>query len=112
MWIRLQGFTCLIPVFGLFPAAWVLSRRSSDRQLRQLSRLSMTLGLMWGLGFLLMNTGVGMTDAGSASSMAMLFGNTVWSSSYFMTLLWLMTRHWRGQPVSVPGVSQVAKYLP
>jgi hypothetical protein len=102
----------LIPVFGLLPAGWILSRRNSDRQLRQMSRLSLTLGMMWGLGFVLMNTGVGLSDAGSTSSLAMLLGNTVWSSSYFVTLLWLMTRHWRGQSVSLPGISQVAKYLP
>ncbi len=99
-------------MFGLLPASWILSRRNSDRQLRQMSRLSLTLGMMWGMGFVLMNTGVGLSDTGSTSSLAMLLGNTVWSSSYFVTLLWLMTRHWRGQSVALPGISQVAKYLP
>ena len=111
-WTRLQGFICLIPIFGLFPAGWILSKRNSDRELRKMSRLSLTLGMMWGLGFFLMNTGAGMTGPESSSELAILLGNTVWSSGYFVTLLWLMTRHWRNQALHVPFVSQVARYLP
>ena len=113
-WIRLQGFLCLIPIFGLVPSGWFLSRKDSDRRLRHMSRLSVTLGLLWGLGFFLMNTGAGVTqvESFSPSTVSMLFGNTLWSSSYFMTLLWLMMRHWRGQAIQVPGVSKLAKYLP
>lgn len=77
-----------------------------------MSRLSLTLGVLWGLGFLLMNTGAGLTDSESGAGLAMLLGNTVWSSGYFVTLLWLMARYWRKQPLNVPGVSTVAKYLP
>ena len=111
-WTRLQGFTCLIPIFGLFPAGWVLSRRNSDRHLRKVSRLSISLGLLWGLGFFLMNTGAGLSQAESGTELACLLGNTVWSSGYFVTLLWLMSKYWRNQSLTVPGVSQVAKYLP
>ena len=111
-WTRLQGFTCLIPIFGLFPAGWVLSRRNSDRELRKISRLSVTLGVFWGLGFFLMNMGTGFTDVQSGSELALLLGNTVWSSGYFVTLLWLMSRYWRKQTLTVPGVSSLAKYLP
>lgn len=77
-----------------------------------MSRLSVTLGVLWGLGFFLMNTGAGLTDSESGSGLALLFGNTVWSSGYFVTLLWLMSQHWRQQPLKVPGISKVAKYLP
>ncbi|MEM9137240.1 MAG: hypothetical protein AAGB01_07820 [Cyanobacteria bacterium P01_F01_bin.42] len=111
-WTRLQSFVCLIPIFGLFPAGWILSRRKSDRELRRIGRLSVALGMLWGLGFFLLNTGAGLSDARVGSEVAMLLGNTVWSSGYFLTLLWLMTRYWRGQSLTVPGVSKVAKYLP
>ncbi len=111
---RLQMLTCLIPVFGMFPSAWILSRRKSDRQLRGTSRLSLTLGMLWGIGFLLMNAGVGFSETGAASSagMAFMVTNTLWSSSYFVTLLWLMMRMWQRQPLQVAGLSRISKFLP
>lgn len=96
----------------MFPAGWILSRRKSERELRRIGRLSLTLGMLWGLGFFLLNAGAGLTETSAGSELAMLFGNTVWSSSYFVTLLWLMSRHWRGQDLTVLGVSKAAKYLP
>ncbi|MCM1982793.1 hypothetical protein [Lyngbya confervoides] len=112
--VRLQLFLSLIPVFGLIPALWSLSRRDSPRQVRQVSRLAVTLGLLWGLGVLMLQAGVGDPAMGLASSVGMVLqvGNTLWSSGYFVMLLWLMTRVWQRKAVQVPGLSRVAQYLP
>jgi hypothetical protein len=98
---RLLLFTYMVPVFGMVPAAWTLTRRKSDRHHRNLSRLTMTLGLTWILGSLMFNTSLGIIDE-----------NSVFSSSYFIVSLWLMMRLWKRQSLELPGFSSIAKHLP
>ncbi len=111
---RLLLFVYLVPVFGLVPAMWVLSRRNSDRQQRAVSRLAVTLGLVWGLGSLCLNMGFQLTPEVSPQSISVtvLVLNSVLTSGYFVTMLWLMTQVWRRQSLNIPGISRVADYLP
>lgn len=110
---RLLLYTYLVPVFGMIPAAWTLTRRKSDRHHRHISRLAMTLGLTWILGSLLFSTSLGIMDdnAVSAQIWVTLF-NSVFSSSYFVVTLWLMLRLGQRQRIELPGFSSVAKHLP
>ncbi|PZD74376.1 hypothetical protein C1752_01377 [Acaryochloris thomasi RCC1774] len=107
-------FVYLIPVFGVVPAAWSLTRRQSDRKSRSVSRLAIALGLLWGLGILTLNTGfVFASESGaSGTGLSLLVINSVFTSSYFMTMLWLMVRVWQRKPPEIPGVSRLAKFLP
>jgi uncharacterized membrane protein len=110
---RLLLFAYTVPVFGMVPAAWTLNRKKSDRHHRNVSRLTMTLGLTWILGSLIFNTSLGMIDenAISAQVWVTLF-NSIFSSSYFVVSLWLMMRLWKRQSLDLPGFSSIAKHLP
>jgi hypothetical protein len=110
---RLLLFTYMVPVFGMVPAAWTLTRKKSDRHYRNLSRLTMTLGLTWVLGSLIFNTSLGMIDENAISvQIWMTLFNSVFSSSYFVVSLWLMMRLWKRQSLDLPGFSSIAKHLP
>lgn len=111
---RLVLFVYLIPVFGLIPAAWTLSRRKSDRPHRAVSRLTLTLGGSWILGTTLLNTGLALSQAEETQGvgLSLLVLNSLLTSGYFVTCLWLMLRLWKRQSLEIPGLSWVAKYLP
>jgi hypothetical protein len=98
---RLVLFAYLVPVFGMVPAAWTLTRPRSDRRHRAMSRLALTLGIAWGLG-----------ENGVSTQMSMLLLNSVFTSGYFVTSLWLMVRLWKRQTLALPGLNSIAKHLP
>jgi hypothetical protein len=111
---RLYMFFCLLPVFGILPAAWTLYNRKSDRQHRAVSRLSITLMLSWLLGYVALNSGAVMTGetSGLSVGMVLLLLNGVLTSGYFVTSFWLMWRLHKNQSLQLPGLSQIAKHLP
>lgn len=111
---RLRLFLYLIPIFGFFPAAWTLSRRQGDRRERAISRLSISLTLVWALGYVLLNSGVAsVTETSSQGPLfTLLLLNSLLTSSYFVVNLWLMLRLWQGKSLKLPGISQIAKRLP
>jgi hypothetical protein len=103
---RLVLFAYLVPVFGMVPAAWTLTRPKSDRCHRAMSRLALTLGLAWGLGCLVFNTsGMTVGENGVSAQMSMLLLNSVFTSGYFVTSLWLMVRLWKRQSLALPALS-------
>ncbi|WP_404785631.1 hypothetical protein [Altericista sp. CCNU0014] len=110
---RLVMFAYLVPVFGMVPAVWILTRRKSDRHHRNLSRLSVTLGLAWILGSLAFNASLGAIDENAIGAQIwMTLFDSVFSSSYFVASLWLMVRLWKRQSLDLPGFSSIAKHLP
>ncbi|MEO0971242.1 MAG: hypothetical protein AAFX80_23750, partial [Cyanobacteria bacterium J06639_18] len=44
----------LIPVIGFFPSLWTLYRRQGSREKLSISRLSVTLALIWVVGYILL----------------------------------------------------------
>jgi hypothetical protein len=103
---RLVLFAYLVPVFGMVPAAWSLTRPKRDRRHRAMSRLALTLGLAWGLGCLVFNTsGMTVGENGASAQMSMLLLNSVFTSGYFVTSLWLMVRLWKRQSLALPALS-------
>jgi hypothetical protein len=110
---RLRLFIYLIPVFGMAPATWTLLQRTSNRHYRAASRLSVTLGFVWLVGYLMMHGAHPLAIEGdSPSQVSQLLFNSLWTSGYFLTTLWLMTRLWKRQSLEVHGISQIAKHLP
>jgi len=87
--VHLQNLVYLIPVFGFFPALWTLYRKSGTRQQRNLSRLAVTLALGWLAGYFLLGLGA---ETSTSMKVPFLITNTMLSSGYFLTNLWLMTR--------------------
>jgi hypothetical protein len=110
---RLLLFTYLVPGFGMVPALWTLTRSKSDRRHRAMSRLALTLGSTWALGFLVFNaSGMMMGENGMSVQMTMLLLNSVFTSSYFVVSLWLMVRLWKRQTFDIPVLNSIAKHLP
>jgi hypothetical protein len=95
---HLQSFIYLIPVVGFFPALWTLYRRDGNREQRNASRLSVVLALGWLLGYVLLGS-----SAQATESLNLLIMSSLLTSGYFLVNLWLMTRVWQRQSLSLPG---------
>jgi hypothetical protein len=110
---RLLLLLHLVPVFGLIPSIWSLTHRQSDRQQRATSRLSITLAVVWSLGYAGLNAGAmgGGAELNPLGSSLLLF-NTLLTSGYFVTSVWLMLRVWQKQAPRIPGISTMAQHLP
>ncbi|NJK28585.1 MAG: hypothetical protein HC925_09425 [Coleofasciculaceae cyanobacterium SM2_3_26] len=106
---RLRGFVYLIPVFGFFPALWVLYRRRGSRQERVLCRLSVTLALVWLAGHVLVEGGAAIAPENQIS---WLIFSSILTSSYFLVNTGLMFRLWRNRPIWLPGISRLSDRLP
>ncbi|AFY62765.1 hypothetical protein [Synechococcus sp. PCC 6312] len=107
---RLWLYLSLIPVFGVIPAIWIIRQRQVNPDQRKISRLTILLALAWVVGYGTLNLGAGAAEMGPETSFLLL--NSLWTSGYFLTLFWLMTRLSRNQSLSLPFFSYFAKYLP
>ncbi len=110
---RLFMYLYLVPIFGLVPAAWTISQSKSDRQHRAVSRLAIALGLAWIAGSGVLNlAGAPSGEPTVNPQIAALLFNSLLTSGYFVTSFWLMFRLWKRQTLSLPVLTQIAKYLP
>jgi nitrate reductase gamma subunit len=105
--IKLQLFIYLIPIFGTIPALWTLYRRQANREVQKVSRLVVSLALMWLLAYILL--GIGATQTSEFLSLRLLFMNGLLTSGYFMICIALMIRLWQGKTPSLPGISRLAE---
>ncbi len=48
---RVQMFLCLVPVFGLIPAAIALVRQRSSRKVRDVGQVAIALMLTWAIAY-------------------------------------------------------------
>jgi hypothetical protein len=96
----------LIPVIGFFPSLWTLYRRSGSREQLSTSRLSITLALIWLLGYLLLATGAESSDF---ATLRLLILNTFFTSGYFLVSAWLIVRMLRGKSNRLTGFSSFAE---
>lgn len=105
---RLTLLLYLVPAFGIVPSLWSLSRRTSSRQARSVSRLVITLATLWIASFTLLSAG---SHLSPSLSLRLLTTNTFLTTGYFLTSFWLMVRLLRGRPVRLPGISALSKRL-
>ena len=105
---HLQLFIYLIPILGFFPALWTLYRHQGSREQLAVSRLSVTLAGSWLLGYLLLGTGAEMSEF---LTLRFLLLNTLLTSGYFLTSLWLMIRLSSRKSLRLPGFSRLADRL-
>jgi hypothetical protein len=96
----------LIPVVGFFPSLWTLYRRSGSREQLSTSRLSITLALIWLLGYLLLATGAETSDF---ATLRLLILNTFFTSGYFLVSAWLIVRMAQGKSNRLTGFSSFAE---
>lgn len=95
----------LIPVIGFFPSLWTLYRREGSREQLAVSRLSITLGFTWMLGYLLLATGAATSDF---FTLRLLILNSFLTSGYFLVSVWLISRVIQGRSYPLPGFSSFA----
>ncbi|MFM2061486.1 MAG: hypothetical protein RLZZ507_1156 [Cyanobacteriota bacterium] len=98
----------LIPVIGFFPSLWTLYRRQGSREQLAASRLSITLGFTWMLGYLLLATGAATSDF---FTLRLLILNSFLTSGYFLVSVWLIFRVIQGRSYRLPGFSSFAERI-
>ncbi|MBE9056268.1 hypothetical protein [Sphaerospermopsis sp. LEGE 08334] len=96
----------LIPVIGFFPSLWTLYRHEGSREQLAVSRLSITLGFTWMLGYLLLATGAATSDF---FTLRLLILNSFLTSGYFLVSVWLIFRVIQGRSYRLPGFSSFSE---
>ncbi|NJK29108.1 MAG: hypothetical protein HC940_02620 [Acaryochloris sp. SU_5_25] len=119
---RLLLFIYLVPVFGVVPAIWTLTRRDRNgqrsvadhHQQREVSRVAILVGLVWFLGTLCLTSGIALfqTENTQGMSISWLVLSSLFTSGYFLTNLGLMVRVWRRQSLDIAAINRVTKLLP
>ncbi len=103
---RQELFLLVTPILGFFPAMWILFRQKDSPQHRAVSRLIVTLTLIWLLGNILLQLGTEIEESGTIT---LLLINSLLTTSYFIVSFGLMVRIWKRQPLWLPGISQIAE---
>ncbi|MEA5576111.1 hypothetical protein [Anabaena sp. UHCC 0451] len=101
-------FLYLIPMLGFFPSFWTLYRHQGSREQLAVSRLSMTLGLTWMLGYLLLASGAATSDF---FALRLLILNSFLTSGYFLVSVYLIFRVIQGKSCRLPGFSGFAERM-
>lgn len=98
----------LIPVIGFFPSLWTLYRHQGSREQMAVSRLSITLGFTWMLGYLFLSTGAATSDF---FALRLLILNSFFTSGYFLLSVWLILRIIQGKSYRLPGLSSLSQRI-
>lgn len=96
----------LMPVFGVGPAMWTLSRPDRSPKERALSRLAIKLMLAWFAGTVALDVGVENIDA---LRLPLLIVSSAFTSGYFVLNLGLMLRLWQGRAIDLPLLGRVSQ---
>ncbi|MDJ0590959.1 MAG: hypothetical protein QNJ72_13330 [Pleurocapsa sp. MO_226.B13] len=94
---HLKLWIYLIPVFGVIPAIWTLYRShkytqanlAENREQQKVSRLALTLALVWLSSYSLLSLGV--ANASEIISFRLLYANALLTTAYFVTCTILMS---------------------
>jgi hypothetical protein len=105
---RLETFLYLTPVIGLLPSIWAIYRRQGDKRQLAACRLSILLAFVWLSTYLSLNVGADLSGT-SSLGFRLLFLNSLATSSYFITSLWLMVLLWQKKSLRLPGFSALAE---
>ena len=106
-YINRQELLLLVtPILGFFPAVWILFRQKASMEHRAVSRLIVTLTLIWLLGNIFLQLGA---EIGESATITLLLINSLLTTSYFIISFGLMVRLWKRQPLWLPGISRIAE---
>lgn len=103
---RQELFLLVTPILGFFPAVWILFRQKASMEHRAVSRLIVTLTLIWLLGNIFLQLGA---EIGESATITLLLINSLLTTSYFIISFGLMVRLWKKQPLWLPGISRIAE---
>jgi hypothetical protein len=104
---KLQLLIYLLPIVGWLPALWTLYRKQGNREQQAVSRLSVTLTLVWLLVYSLL--WMGSVQTSEFLTLRLLYLNGLLTSGYLLTCLGLMIRLWQGKSVHLPGISDITE---
>ncbi len=96
-------FLCLVPVFGLIPAAIALVRQRSSRKVRDVGQVAIALMLTWAIAYGAMG---GVPTEGESIQVASELVKASLSSGYFALCMYLMYRLYRHQSVGLPWLNR------
>jgi hypothetical protein len=102
--LKTQLILYLVPILGFFPSLWTIYQGQGSREQLAVSRLSITLALIWILGYLLLTTGA----ATDFFTLRLLILNSFLTSGYFLVSVWLIFRVIQGKSCRLAGFSNLA----
>ena len=102
--LKTQLILYLVPILGFFPSLWTIYQCQGSREQLAVSRLSITLALIWILGYLLLTTGA----ATDFFTLRLLILNSFLTSGYFLVSVWLIFRVIQGKSCRLAGFSNLA----
>jgi hypothetical protein len=108
---RLETFLCLTPVIGLLPSIWALYRHQRDNRQLAACRLSILMAIVWASVYLSLTLGADLTAASPTIAFRLLFVNSLATSGYFISSVWLMVLLWQNKSVRLPGFSALAERI-
>jgi hypothetical protein len=100
----LQLLLYLMPIFGIIPAIWSLSRQGSNPAERNLSRMSIRLALTWFAGYILFDIA-----AQTSGQIPILLASSLFTSGYFVLNLIVMLQLWQKKTVQLPFFGRVSR---
>ncbi len=106
---RLMLYLYAMPVVGFVPALWTVYYRQGSQQRQELSRTVVILTLGWLITYV--SLGIGAENAGSLA-LQLWFANSIVTSGYFLSSIWLMIKIRQRKPPRLPLISQASDRLP
>ncbi len=79
-----------LPIVGIIPSLWTLSRKNSPRQHQKASRLSIKLTLIWLCAYGLLS--IGSSQGSELVALRLLYTNALVTTGYFLVCLGLILR--------------------
>ncbi|GAB4225213.1 MAG: hypothetical protein Kow0049_02670 [Stanieria sp.] len=106
---QLQLWLYLLPVIGIIPALWTISRPNSHQQQQEASRLCLILTFSWLLIYLLLN--LGSIQGNELLAFRLLYLNALITTGYFLTFIFLMLRLVKGKSLYLPLISKLSNSI-
>ena len=85
---QLQLGIYYLPIVGIIPSLWTLSRHQGDRQQQKASRLSLKLTLIWLCSYSLLF--ISSNQASELLNLRLLYTNALVTTGYFLTCFGLI----------------------
>jgi len=97
----------LIPVLGVIPSLWTLSRQTNHSEAVAVSQLSVILTISWLVAYSFLGLGETLIPS-HIWSIRVLYLNGLLTTGYFLTYLILVIRLWQGKSPKIPGIRLIA----
>jgi hypothetical protein len=104
---KLQLWIYLLPVLGLIPSIWTLSRKKANFEQKQASRLSVILLLLWLTAYI--SLFVGAERASDLLAFRLLYTNALLTTGYFVICFGLMFRLQQGKMPYLPVINSLIR---